>query len=201
MPTDAYNRFIESMKIDYYKWHDGEPYDLAALDALSSAETRSVEATLIARADRDWRDIDALARLNTPAAWKAVERVARLTGETALHAARTLAEHRPATREKVLEPQILQAIRTLAADAPVGQLLAVVAANPTDAVRKSLLDATLYSRNPTFRVHAAAILLYLAGQTREPFDWAERPFFLRFATPIPRDLAAAHQELRGRLGA
>ena len=210
MPSPAYNTFLASMQIDYNQWHDGEGYDLAALDQLAPAEKQSLETTLLARADRDWRDLEALARLNTPRAWDAIARVARTQGAVALYAARALAARPPAPGHAappaaappaILEAQLLQSIRTLGPQDDVAQILDTSEAHPTAAVQKALLEAARFSANPTFRVHAAALLFYFAKIAGEPFDWSHRPFFLKFASAIPRDLAAAHDELRQKLAA
>ena len=50
------------------------------------------------------------------------------------------------------------------------------------------------------RFNAAAFLLYLCGQAPEPFDWSQRPFFLRFAEGDPETLQKAWEELRKRTG-
>ena len=68
-PSDsALQRFEESMKIDYEKWHDGLSYDLDALKTASPTERKTVEQILINHNPRDWRDIEALAQstLNAP---------------------------------------------------------------------------------------------------------------------------------------
>ena len=56
------------------------------------------------------------------------------------------------------------------------------------------------AQSPTTRVHAAALLMYLCGKTDEPFDWNQRPFFLRFASEDNQELRAAWTELRERAG-
>ena len=60
------SRFIESMKIDYEKWHDGIGYDLEALKEANKEEREAIERILINRNPPDWRDIEALATLDTP---------------------------------------------------------------------------------------------------------------------------------------
>jgi hypothetical protein len=42
--------------------------------------------------------------------------------------------------------------------------------------------------------------MFLHGQAREPFDWDQRPFFLRFQTEDPAERRAAFRELCGRIG-
>ena len=71
--------------------------------------------------------------------------------------------------------------------------------HPTPRVRRALLDCARLA-DPVTRVNAAAMLLYLCGKADEPFDWSQRPFFLRFSTEEKGELRAAWQELRERTG-
>ena len=50
------------------------------------------------------------------------------------------------------------------------------------------------------RVHAAALSLFLAGKAKEPFDWDERPFFLRFGSEDRAERLVAYRELQQRVG-
>ena len=70
---------------------------------------------------------------------------------------------------------------------------------PTPAVKQALLDCSRKG-NSTARVNAAAMLLYLCGQSEEPFDWEQRPFFLRFGSDDDAEVQAAWSELRQRTG-
>jgi len=67
-PNSPKSRFIESMNIDFEKWHDGIGYDIDALKEKNNEERKEIERILIDRDRRDWRDIEALAILNTPVA-------------------------------------------------------------------------------------------------------------------------------------
>jgi hypothetical protein len=49
-------------------------------------------------------------------------------------------------------------------------------------------------------VHFAALLLYLHGLASEPFDWEQRPFFLRFNSDDACDRRAAFVELCQKIG-
>ena len=49
-------------------------------------------------------------------------------------------------------------------------------------------------------VHFAAMLLYLHGKAREPFDMAQRPFFLRFNTKDRAGRERVFRELCERIG-
>jgi hypothetical protein len=42
---------MESMNIDFYKWHDGIGYDLDALNELTKEEIAQIEVLLISRKD------------------------------------------------------------------------------------------------------------------------------------------------------
>ena len=63
--SSALQRFEESMKIDFEKWHDGLSYDLDALKSASPSERKTIEQILVNHNPRDWRDIEALAQINT----------------------------------------------------------------------------------------------------------------------------------------
>ena len=49
-------------------------------------------------------------------------------------------------------------------------------------------------------VHFAAMLMFLHGKAREPFDWDQRPFFLRFNTPDRAERVAVFRELCEKVG-
>ena len=49
-------------------------------------------------------------------------------------------------------------------------------------------------------VHFAALLFYLHGKAKEPFDWDHRPFFLRFNTSDRNERRAAFKELCETVG-
>jgi diadenosine tetraphosphatase ApaH/serine/threonine PP2A family protein phosphatase len=49
-------------------------------------------------------------------------------------------------------------------------------------------------------VHFAAMLMFVHGKAKEPFDWEQRPFFLRFHTENRAERAAAFQELCEKIG-
>ena len=71
--SEAYQRFIASMAMDFDKWHDGTGYDLQALAELTGQERTDVETLLLGRAGQDWRDKEALAALGSSSAVAALE--------------------------------------------------------------------------------------------------------------------------------
>ncbi len=193
MPSAEYQRFLDSMKIGYEQRHDGIGYDLEALAKLSPEEQSQVENLLIAnlRGTGDWRDVEALAALPTPGAQAALKVATKHRNpEVRNRAVEILSDAAPETAV-ALEDDIVQAVERGALDLAVK--------HPTTRVKRAVLDCARLG-NSTARVHAAAMLMYLCGKADEPFDWNQRPFFLRFATENNQELRAAWMELRERTG-
>ena len=193
MPTPEYQRFIESMKIGFEQWHEGISYDLQALAAMTPEDRAAVETILITRlaGPGDWRDVEALAALATPGAMAALEVAARHRNpEVRNHALEVLAGAGPRARVE-WEDDIVRAVASGALD--------LAESHPTPRVKRAVLDCARLAA-PTTRVHAAALLMFLCGKADEPFDWNQRPFFLRFASEDNRELRAAWTELRERTG-
>ena len=191
--------FLDSMTLNFERWHDGIGYDLEALAQLDSRERSSIEKLLIQNLSEqgDWRDVEALAALNTPAAREAVDK-ARFHKKTKVrnYALRTIIHSRDPGKtnrelDAELEEQVIQAV--MHGNYEIAECM------PTLRVRKALLDSVLVV-DREIRVSAAAFLLYICGQTSEPFDWDQRPFFLRFGQESGGKLKQAWQELRRRAG-
>jgi len=66
-------------------------------------------------------------------------------------------------------------------------------------VVKALLSGALH-RDGEAAVHFAALLSFIHGKAPEPFDWNQRPFFLRFHTADRGERAAAFRELCAVIG-
>ena len=194
MPGPEYDRFLASMKIGYEQWHDGTGYDLGALAAMTADDRSAVEAMLIARlaGPADWRDIEALAALATAGAAAALKAATRhrdpLVRNRALG---ILAGSSPRTAAE-LEDDLVKAVENGALD--------LARDHPTPRVKRALLDCARLGDRVT-RVNAAAMLMYICGKADSPFDWSQRPFFLRFGTDVSAELRAAWTELRARTGA
>lgn len=197
--SKAYQLFLDSMILNFERWHDGIGYDLEALAQLDSRERSLVEKLLIQNLiDKgDWRDVQALEALNTPSAIDAVDK-ARFHKKTKVrnYALRIIINSRdPGNTTKELntelEEQLIQAV--MQGDYQMAESM------PTMRVKKALLDSVL-EVDREIRVSAAAFLLYICGQTSEPFDWNQRPFFLRFGEESGEELKQAWQELRKRAG-
>jgi hypothetical protein len=146
----------------------------------------------------DWRDIEALQALGTPRALEAVQAAANHRNPEVRKAAlRELVEPGEKTEES-LEDSV---VRSLNDACSLGGLAALDIAQqcPTPRVKKALLDCARLG-SPEVRVNAAAMLLYVCGQAKEPFDWEQRPFFLQFRTENSRELRVCWEELRKRAG-
>lgn len=201
MHGKVYQLFLDSMVMDFDKWHDGIGYDLEVLGQLESEERDSIEELLIKNLKHagNWRDVEALASLGTTSARAAVDK-ARFHNNTkvrkyALRIWLDTQDSKDMTKKDVaeLEEQVVQAVKH--GDFEIAERM------PTMRVKKALLDSMLGFKSE-IRVSAAAFLLYLCGQASEPFDWSQRPFFLLFSDsqrdPKMRQLAWEH--LRKRIG-
>lgn len=198
MELSAYERFRRSMAIDYEKWHDGIGYDLDALDQASPAERDAIEKLLLSRGARDWRDVEALARLDTEPA-RAVLRDALREGDAGIRMA--VARHAPGLLDEAGRTRSL--VQAIGSVEPFGGLSDVideaVEFHPPEVIDALYLG--VLRRDGEVAVHFAALLLYLLGGAEEPFDMAERPFFLRFNTEDRAEREAAFRELCARVGA
>jgi len=195
--TAAYHRFVGSMNIGYSEWHDGEPYDLDALAAVSPGERSQLETLLIQRKDADWRDAEALARIGSPAALRALSdslrgpnREVRIRAAELLHGLGQLDS---------LDAFIVEGL----CFGELGEGLAaserLAASHPSEAVIAALLQGALCS-NDGRAVRFVGILFFLHGKADEPFDWSHRAFFLRFSTHDRDERRKAFESLCQTLG-
>lgn len=182
MPTPAYSRFIESMTIGFDQWHDGLGYDLQALAEIKADERSEVEEVLLAhlKDHPDWRDVEALRALGTP---------------RAIDAARAADGRDDAS----IEDSLVRSIEQAHSLSELSQPLDLAERYPTARVKKALLDCARLG-NAEIRVNAAAMLMFICGQAKEPFDWEQRPFFLKFGTDKTAELRECWHELRKRTG-
>ncbi|BCY17463.1 MAG: HEAT repeat domain-containing protein [Chloroflexi bacterium] len=163
----AYDRFMESMKIDYYKWHDGIGYDLDALNELDSSELKQVEDLLISRKDRDWRDVEALAALNTPGSIQALrDTLTSPNLECRLMAVRYLKD---LGIEDHIEEVIVQTLPQTSIGDGMTYALTLAKLYQTENIRRAVLRSAFTGKDD-IRVHCAAMALYLYGISKSDFD-------------------------------
>jgi hypothetical protein len=194
---DAGNRFIASMTMTFDMWHDGTGYDLDALAQLTPSERDAIEKLLINRRPRDWRDIEALAQIDSPRARAEVEAALKSTDSQVRREAMQHAGEKadPAEREKLL----IQAIQTKRLYGGLSEAIDEVPDFHPPAVIDALFKGALNGDGEA-AVHFAALLYFLHGKAKEPFDWDHRPFFLRFNTTSREERRAAFTELCHTVG-
>lgn len=195
-PGDAVARFAASLVVDQEAWRDGIGYDLETLRGASPADRARIEALLLGRGVAGWRDVEALAALGTPRAKDAL-REAAARGDHEVRMA--VASHAPdVLSEADRTASVVAALRDAKFYGGLTQALAEVEGRHPPEVVDALLRGAL-AREGEVAVHFAAMLCFVSGLTAEPFDWAERPFFLRFHTEDRGEREAAFRELCVRL--
>lgn len=189
------NRFTDSMRIDYEKWHDGVGYDLDALRSANDAERQQIERMLATRLDsgsKEWRDIEALNVINTPTARAAIARA--FDGgdlsqqiEILVHAPDCVSAERHAA-------VLVEALHSADVSTGLTQALLAIERFHPEPVIEALKWAT--RERPKIAFHTAAMLAYVHGKAESSFDWNLRPLFLRF-TPAESEAerAAAYRDL------
>ncbi|MBX3636564.1 MAG: hypothetical protein KF683_14425 [Rubrivivax sp.] len=199
-PSEAMRAWDASRAIDYERWREGTGYDLDALARMTPIERDSVETSLL-HGLRDWRDVQALAALDTPRARAALRRVLDEGSDALRMAVLRDAPHivpADAGGSAARERALVQALATAELYGGLSQALDEVETFHPPAVLDALWRG-LRERDGGTAVHFAAMLTYLHGAADEPFDWAQRPFFLTFHTEDAAERAAAIAELRRRL--
>lgn len=199
--SEAARKFEASMIIDYYKWHDGEGYDLEALAQMTPDERAAAAKDLKSRATRGeaaWRDTEALAALGGDDAKEALQKVMK-TGEleAQLHAARELDD----LGIKVDMPEIIRKVLERGGFAQgVSMAFSLAPEHDSKRMREIVLTCARTGAREV-RVHAAALCFYFAHLTDEEFDWKHRPFFLEFGEEDPANLRRVWTELKTKLEA
>jgi hypothetical protein len=186
------SRFIESMNIDYEKWHDGIGYDLEALKEANKKEREAIERILVNRNPPDWRDIEALAILNTPGARSALK-AAVLDGRNEVNMA-VLRFAPELVNDELRTKLIVEALKSAIFYYGLRQTLDIIEKyHPKEVVRE--LFHGLLKREGDVAVHFAAMLFYIHGKAETSFDWEKRAFFLKFNTENLSDRKIIFQEL------
>jgi hypothetical protein len=185
------------MQIDYEKWHEGIGYDLDALAEIPEHERAGIEATLVAHATRDWRDVQALAALGTPTAREALRHAFR-DGDAGIRMA-VLREASELIPEDAKTAALVDALKHADFAGGLSPALDQVETFHPPEVVDALIRGVL-ERPREAAVNFAAMLFYVRGEAVEPFDWEQRPFFLRFATDDRQEREAAFRELCSRIG-
>jgi hypothetical protein len=185
------------MAIDYEKWYDGIGYDLHAIREASPDERKAIEALVVERGITGWRDVEALAALETTGARAALERAKRSGDHEVAMAVARYAPEVLAGDERTR--MIVKALRQTKFYSGLSAALDQAEVHHPPAVIEALLHGTL-EREGDVAVHFAALLMFLRGKASEPFDMAQRPFFLTFNTPDRVGREEAFRELCKLIG-
>jgi hypothetical protein len=190
--TAAYDRFVASMKIGYMEWHEGVPYDLDALAAVSPDELRELEKLLIERRNSDWRDAEALARISSPRTIEALtESVTGPNREVRLRAAMLLHNLGHAVD---FEPLIVEALRFGGYGSGLMEAQRLAAAYSTTPVLNALLQGALCSEDGR-GVSFASLLFFIHGKASAIFDRDQQPLFQRVGRGDPQQRRLAFDEM------
>ena len=189
-------RFEESMKIGFEEWHDGIGYDIAAIRIASQTELEVIEQLLINHSPRDWRDIEALAEINTKCARETIKEAMKDSNPVVRVAVTRFAPDLITDKER--SQSLIDALQNTEIFFGFSNVLAEVERYHPEEVKEALIKALL-NRRGDVAVLFAAMLFYLFGQAKEPFDWKQRPFFLRFNTEDRKGRVEVFQELCQKL--
>lgn len=179
-PTPAYQRFKQSMIIDYDAWKEGTPYDIAALADVTPDERDLLVEEISERSPLDWRDVEALRALATPKAQQRIRETAAGQADGAgIEAFRDDIETEgwnDAIERRFIDKLEAAASMTGALD----RLYDIAEKHPTEAVLRQLFRNARISSDPTVRYSMGAFLLYLSGhvESRYVFDTDHRPHLL-----------------------
>ena len=180
-PSPAYLRFKSSMIIDYGKWRDGEPYDIAALAGITEEERNILTDEILERGGSlDWRDVEALEALGTPKALKRVGAAAKKQhdggGAEALTAEIARDGWSDAAEKRLIE--MLEHLQSMTSASD--RLYRLCEEHQTPAVMKQLMRNARIQSDETMRYSAGAFLLYLSGHAEDWYglDDTHRPHLL-----------------------
>ena len=196
MPPDALSRFESSMVMDYMKWHDGEGYDLSAIDEMDDRQRQKAEQMILRKGVSDWRDLEALDRIGSPTALAAIVR-ARGSSDTELRLAAQ--GYGPTPVETTKEAAIVAALRAAEPFSGLTQALNAAADSPTPAVITTLIEC-VRDKPGTVAYNAAAILYFIKGKIKSLYGTENRDFFLRFSAGDSEDRRAAFKRLCEEIG-
>jgi hypothetical protein len=179
-PSPAYTRFKSSTILDYGKWRDGEPYDIAALADVTPEERDLLTEEIIERGSLDWRDVEALKALGTPKALSRISHAAaRQTdgggAEALTHEIETGGWSDEAEKRLIEQLENLKSM-TSASD----RLYRLCEEHQTPAVVQQLMRNARTQSDETMRYSAGAFLLYLSGHADDWYglDDTHRPHLL-----------------------
>ncbi len=196
-PATAVDRFRSSMVMNYERWHDGTGYDLDILKTCTPEEAAQIEDLLVSGPARDWRDVEALAALDTPRARKQLREALRSENHEVSMAVLRMAPHVVSESERA--ETLISALEQAEIFGGLTQAYDFAAEYHPPPVVEALLRCAV-QRSGENAVHMAALLLFIHGKADSPFEWSQRPFFLRFRTCDRTKREQVFRELCAKIG-
>jgi len=189
-------RFEASMKIGFKEWHDGIGYDIEAIKIASQTEREAIEQVLISHSPRDWRDIEALAGINTNSARDAIKEAIKDSNPVVRVAVARFAPDLVTDNERI--QSIVDALEKAEIFSGLSRALDEVERYYPEEVKEALIRGLL-NRKGDVAVLFAAMLFYLLGRVKRPFDMKQRHYFLRFNTEDRKERVDVFRELCQKL--
>ncbi len=142
----------------------------------------AIEALLVNHSVSDWRDVEALAALGTPRARKALKAAAKSRDHKVRMA---VIEYAPElVPKKELSASLIKALKGADLHSGLSQALDEVEDFHPPEIVEALFRGALH-REGEVAVHFAAMLMFIHGKAKEPFDWDQR-HTLNLTTTISR---------------
>lgn len=194
-PESMVDRFVRSVQINADNWRDPE-YDLDAIRLATQEEKAAIESFLIQRGIKIYCDVEALSLFDTPSAHQLLLSAFRTGSQEVRAAVAQLVPELINADERMVE--LIDRIGKCDAYEGLSLTLTQIEETHPPAVVDAMLHRIVSSPG-VVAVHFAGLLLYLHGQSAEPFDWEHRPFFLRFNPGDDADRKGAFAELCARI--
>ncbi len=173
MSAEAVKRFRDSMVMDFDMWHDGNGFDLSAIDDMTAEERRDLAYELNA-GEKTWRELEALAALDMEDVDTIIEETSKMSESSNNRITAAAALHdRGKMKNEAFEELLCNEIRKLAGkgDGSIKVLLEAEAM-PTEKVKQALLWSSWNSTDDS--MSCAARLLYLRGKAEDQLAWSHR---------------------------
>jgi hypothetical protein len=196
-PKTIVDRFVESMEMNYEKWHDGTGYDISLIENATPQELVDLERFLVNRPVANWRDVEALASINSPRA-RLLLRKALKSKDSELRVAVTDYASDLVSKDERTDT-LLAALEGSEIYGGLTQALLQVEEFHPPKIIDALFRGVL-ARDGGTAVHFAAMLMFTHGKAETSFDWDKRPFFLKFHTEVRAEREAAFRELCKKIG-
>jgi hypothetical protein len=179
-PSAAYTRFKQSMVLDYDRWKEGTPYDIAALEEITPEERDLVTDEICEQSSLDWRDVEALRALGND---KAIQRIGKAAEKQTDGAGIEAFMDDIAAQgwTEAIEARFIDKLeRAASMTGALDRLYEIAEQHKTPAVMKQLMRNARISGDPTVRYSMGGFLLELTGHTdtRYTFDPNIRPHLL-----------------------